>query len=120
MADVEGLQLGGGEKQEFVVRYHIFAERSKDSKKLSDIINNQYHKKMCLYNINTCPNQYTYHGFLASGALTYPQLADYDGQYFWTYANIEDTAGGPRDSSTNVYRAELNQTIIIDRYVGTY
>jgi hypothetical protein len=116
----EGLQLGGGEIAKLYVDYHIFANRSFDAYKLCNIIGNQEATVLDLYDINKAPFPYNYNGTLASGALSYPTLADRTGQYFWTYGYIETATATPYNSSTDVYRSESNHTISVDRYLSTY
>ncbi|TXT66132.1 MAG: hypothetical protein BAJALOKI3v1_50132 [Promethearchaeota archaeon] len=116
----EGLQLGGGEYNNCQLFYHIFSDRPFAANKLSDILNNQFQKRLKLFNTNTIPFPLNYNGTLSSGALTYPDLSDRNGNYFWTYAYIENSAGGPIDNIFGLYRAEVRQTFVISRYLSTY
>jgi len=118
--NINGLQLGGGEKQEFVVRYHVFASNPFVRNRLIDIVHGQFQKVLDLYNINDAPYHFNFDGTLASGALEYSILANRSGSYFYTYAYIQDSNGGKVNSSENLYRAEMKHIVNVDRYLSTY
>jgi hypothetical protein len=114
------LQLGGGDINTFDVNYHIFSDKSFSNRRLCDLLNNQFETTLPLFNLKTVPFPYTYEGTVASGALTYPTMSDRNGPYFWDFAFIAATDGGPRTSATNVYRAEISHTISVDRHMSTF
>jgi hypothetical protein len=116
----QGYQLGGGELAIQTVRYHILTNRAFDNHRISDTINNQYQKKLSLYDINLAPFPLNFNGSIASGAKTYPQLADQNSPYYWTAAFIEDSFGGPEETLSDVYRSELTHSVVVYRYVPTY
>ncbi len=114
------LQLGGGDINSFDVNYHLFTDKAFSNRRLCDLLNNQYQTTLTLFNLKTVPFPYTYEGTIASGALTYPEMSDRNGPYFWAFGFIEETDGGPRTSATDVYRGELSHTINVDRYMFTF
>lgn len=114
------LQLGGGERNEIGIYYYVFSDKAFAAKKLCDIINNQQFKELTLYNINNIIPPLNYDGSLASGAKTYPQLADRHSPYFWTYGFIEVSRGGLVGEYIDLYRGELLQKMVVDRYLSTY
>ena len=114
------LQLGGGDVNEFDVNYHVFSESAFVNRRITDILNNQYQTVLCLLDINTAQLPFTYEGSVASGALTYPELALRESPNFYTYGYIAETSGGPQTSSTDVYRGEISHTISVDRYMSTF
>lgn len=115
-----GLQLGGGDYANIKVLYHVFSDRPFSNKRLCDLINNQREVSLNFYDANKAPFPYTSYGTIASGAMTYSQLAVQGGQYYWTNAYIKESQGGPRDDLFDVYRAEIRQTLQIQRYPSTY
>ncbi len=115
-----GIQLGGGDIYDYEVRYHVFSDSSFANKRLSDIINNQAQKTLKVFNINNHTFPYRFNGSLASGALSYKQLSSDTNPSFWTHAYINDGGGGPRNSMTDIYRAELNHSISVYRHLSTY
>ncbi len=114
------LQLGGGEIANFEVDYHVFTDKPFAAKRLSDLLGNQYEQVLSFYDANSVKFPYNYDGTIASGATPYPILADRSSPYFWTYARIKESSGGTRQSKTDVYRAEITQTVSVDRYLSTY
>jgi hypothetical protein len=116
----EPLQLGGGEINSFVVDYHICSDRAFTNRRLCDLLNNQYQTTINLFNLNDMQWPYNYNGTIASGALTYPVLANQDSAYFWDKAFISAVVGGPRPESTDVYRGEITHTVDVDRHMITY
>lgn len=116
----EPLQLGGGEINSFSVEYHIFSDNSFTNRRLCDVLNNQYQTTLDLFDVNNLQFPYNYDGSLASGALTYPNLGSRNSPYFWEFARIEATDGGPQPSDTDVHRAEVRHTIGVDRHLITY
>ena len=114
------LQLGGGDVNEFDVNYHIFSESAFVNRRLADLLNNQYQTVLPLLDINTAQLPFTYEGSVVTNALTYPELAVRESQYFYTYGYISETSGGPQTTSTDVYRAEISHTISVDRYMSTF
>lgn len=115
-----GLQLGGGELATVNVLYHIFADKPFINKRLCDFINNQKELTLELYDVNTAPQSLRFNGSLNPSGLTYKQLAQSNGTYFWTTSYIEESRGGARDSLVDVYRGEINQRITVYRYLHTY
>jgi hypothetical protein len=115
-----GLQLGGGEINNFDVDYHIFADSPFINRRLCDTLNNQYQKVIDLFDVNNLVFPYNYDGSLASGAITYPNLGNRESPYFWSFAHVEETSGLTRQSGTDVYRGECSMNINIDRYLSTY
>jgi hypothetical protein len=115
-----GLQLGGGEINNFEVEYHVFSDKAATNRKLADVLNNQYKTTITLIDINDLAFPYNYDGTVASGAVSYKVLADRDSPQFWTFAFIDETSGGPRDSTTDVFRSEISHTVSVDRYLSTY
>ena len=113
------LQLGGGDYNEFAVFYHIFSETAFPVRRIVDMLNNQEGKRLDLYNLATAPFPLNRNGTIASGSLTYPNLSSRNGPYFWTYAYIESSRGGYRNTFTDLHRGEIIQSIAVGRYLST-
>lgn len=116
----EPLQLGGGEINAFNVDYHLFCDKSFTNRRLCDLISNQYQTTISLFNINDLDFPYNKNGSLNPNALTYPIASSRENQYFWDFAYIEATDGGPRPSDSDVARGEISMTINVDRHLITY
>ncbi len=116
----KGLQLGGGEYSDYLVFYHVFSDKAFSNKRLADTISNQFQKVLTLYDINQSPQPLRFDGSIANGAQTYPQLANRNGAYFWTFAQIMNTNGGPVDNIFDLYRSECRHSIEVARYLSTY
>lgn len=116
----EALQLGGGELAICTVRYFVFSDKPFVAQRLADTLNNQKEKVLTLFDINAVPTPLKNNGTLNTTHLTYPSLADREGQYFWTYAQIEDSSGGVQISLSDLYRAYITQNIVVQRYNRTY
>ena len=115
-----GLQLGGGHINNFNVDYHIFANRPFDAKNLSDILNDEQDSTINLADVNSAPQVFNHDGTLASGRVEYPTLSDSSKSYFWTRAYIESSNGGVTSEFPNLYRADIQQSIEINRYNSTF
>lgn len=114
------LQLGGGEIVDAEIDYHIFSENSYVNRRIGDTLNNQYHKRLNLYDISSAPHPYYANGALYSGALTYPQLANRHSEYFWTNAHIDESMILPMRDDGDLYRSTITHSISTDRYLSTY
>lgn len=115
-----GLQLGGGERQNFETNIFVLGDNPFITNRLCDLLNNQFQQNLFLFNSNTVPVTYNINGTLASGALTYPNLSDRSGPYFLTYAYILSSDGGSNGNFDDVYRGIVNWRIEVDRYLSTY
>ena len=114
--NARGLQLGGGDISEFSIWYHIFTEKAFVRNRLLDILNDQFRKRIVLYDINNAPFSFNFDGSLASGALEYPQLATTTSPEFITFARVESSRGGPVDNLFDIFRGQVRSIIEIDRY----
>lgn len=114
------LQLGGGEYNELAVVYHIFGERPFDVKRISDILNNQENKRFDLYDVNVAPYHFNFDGTLSQNSRTYPQLANVNNEYFWTFADIESSRGGSVNNEYGLFSSQIIQSVVVARYLNTY
>lgn len=115
-----GLQLGGGQFADVTVMYHIFADRPFANNRLSDVINNQEALTLNLYDINTAPFPYNFDGSLNPSGLKYTDLSKRSSTHFWTFGYIASSAGGPKTTMMDIYRAEIIQRIEVSRYLSTF
>lgn len=115
-----GMQLGGGEIDEFEVIYHIFAEDPFLRNKLVDIISNQVSHVINFYNINTAPYPYLYDGSLNPSGIEHPSLSNQNGLYFLTHVRVDQAKGRKRPSTLNLMRGEVRQILEIFRYPRSY
>lgn len=114
------LQLGGGEIVTCDVKTNILSDKSFSSKRINDILLNQYQHTLTLYDIETAPKTFNYNGTLASGALDYPHLSSRNGPYFWTFGYIEQVFGGEQDEHDDLYSYLTDLRFNIARYLSTY
>jgi hypothetical protein len=116
----EGLQLGGGERSEYMVFYHTFTDKGFTNKRLLDLISNQDSTSISLFDVNRAPIPLKNNGTLSSGALTYPNLANRNNSYFWTYGYIDKSQTETIDDHLDLFRGQCRQTVQVDRYLSTY
>lgn len=114
------LQLGGGEIVTCDVKTNILSDNSFISKRINDVLLNQYEHTLTLYDVETAPNTFNYNGTVASGALTYPQLSSRSGLYFWTFANVSQVFGGEQNEHSDLYNYLTDLRLEIQRYLSTY
>lgn len=118
--DTTGLQLGGGDYNTFDVAYHIFSDLPFSARRLMDLLCNQFEVSINLFNVENLKFPYSYDGTLVSGALTYPVLANRGNGNFWTFARVKGSDGSVTNSNTNVYRAQCNHSIEVERNLNTF
>lgn len=115
-----GFELGGSDLNQFTVGFHIFSDSAFSNRRLLDILGNQYQKTLVLFDLEKIPFPYNYDGTLNPSGVTYPNLAQRHNSYYWTDSYIKATDGGPRVSSSDIFRGELTMDIDIERHIGTY
>jgi len=118
--ETTGLQLGGGEIQDFAVQYHIFAEQPFVRNRLGDLVSDQFNSTINLYEINSSTYPFDFDGSLASGVLEYPQLAKRHETHYFTDARVGSVKGGSVGNLVDLYRGEYRNIIEVDRYLSTY
>jgi len=118
--NTKGFQLGGGELTTYYVDFYTFADKPFQNRRLLDLLNNQQEVVLNLYNINNSPKVFNYDGTLSSGALTYPALATKTSPYFWSFARIDKSTGGPREAKYDIFRGLVTQEITIERNPSSY
>ena len=114
----QGLQLGGGLSQSFAIFYHVFADNPGTNSALFDLLNDQQDKRLDFFNANTAPFPLDSTGAVSSG-LKYNELAVPGGTYFLTYGYINSSKGGFVGRGGDVFRGEVRQSILVDRYLST-
>lgn len=114
------LQLGGGEYNDFNVKYHVLSDLPFSNKRISDLLVTQQDKRLNLFDVNEAPLIYGYNGTLSSGALSYPQLSNRDGEYFWTYASVDKSFGGSTEELSDTYTSQITHIVSVARYLSTY
>jgi hypothetical protein len=110
------LQLGGGELANFNIFYHVFSDTPKTSRTIVDILNDQEGRTLDMFDINSSPYPFEHNGTLASGALTYKQLSNRNGAYYWRSAFIEKSTGRHVIGTDDAFRGECRHKIIFERY----
>ncbi len=115
-----GLELGGGEIQEFNAYFHVFAEESKTRNAIVDLLNSQINHTINLFDINETPPNFTQRGSVNPSGHEYPYFTNRDNGYFFTFCNVLETKGGAIQGSVDLFRGEVSMVLEIDRYISTY
>lgn len=110
------LQIGGGEYADFHVFYHIISDRPSLNKSVMGIINDQEGKTINLFDPNISPKSYNYDGSVAVSGISYKALQIREGPYFWRNAWIEKSTGTTINDKLLLFRGEVKQKILIERY----
>jgi len=107
-----GLQLGGGQIKTREVRLFIFADNPTDRNLLADWLDFQSRSALVMADLNAAPFPFDAYGDLASGALTWPQMAQGHPGYKLRIQNGEMA----RLNSVNprLFRARVSWTVEID------
>jgi hypothetical protein len=111
-----GLQLGGGQIAEYNVVYNVFSDNGLMYNSLIDTIADQQDKVFTIYDANKTPNIFNSNGTLASGALSYPVLADRNSNYFMTFGSIATSRSTTREQGYNFYNGQVFHLFKVDRY----
>ncbi len=107
---MRGKQLGQGQIVDQDLLFHIYTETPSDRKRLIDWITYQKEKTIYAFNKNTVRMPLNHTGSLASGALTYPDMVNPNGQYFWKKILFADMQVTEQLSSPPLFEAIVRTT----------
>lgn len=120
--DIEyvGFQIGGGDMANTTIWFHVFSDKPFSNKRLGDLIMNQSHKTLGLFDINKIPQALNYNGSLTGSGISYKDLINREGPYFWTYGYIDEITGSALLTEPFLSRGEYRGTIQVQRTMSTY